>query len=97
MVMVVGVTRLTLIIHTSFSLKDKRSVLRQIKDRTRRRFNVAVAEVGENDSVNRAEIGLAVVGNDRRHVNSMLDTISHFIEELYVAEVVDLELEILNY
>ncbi len=95
--MVVGVSRLSLIIHTSFSLKDKRSVLRQLKDRTRRRFNVSIAEVGKNDVVNRAEIGITVVGNERRHVNSTLDTVNHFIEELYLAEVVDCELELLNY
>ncbi len=95
--MVVGVTRLTLLIHTSFSLKDKRAVLRQLKDRTRRRFNVSIAEVGDNDIINRAEIGIVVVGNERRHVNSMLDTVSHFIEELYLAEVINSELELLNY
>jgi len=75
-------------------LKD---ILRQLKDKTRRRFNVSIAEVGKNDVVNRAEIGITVVGNERRHVNSTLDTVNHFIEELYLAEIVDCELELLNY
>ena len=95
--MVVGVCRISLMIHTSFSLKDKRSVLRRIKDRTRKKFNVSIAEVGENDIVNRALIGFVAVGNDRRHVNSTLDTVQQFIDELYLAEILDAELELLNY
>ena len=44
--MIVGLCRLTLLVPESHSLKDKRMVLRSIKDRTRRKFNVAIAEVG---------------------------------------------------
>ncbi len=95
--MVVGVAQLTLMIHSSFSLKDKRSVLRQIKDRTSNKFNVSIAEVDDNDIQNRAVLGLAVVGNDRRHVNSSLDVILQFIEDLHLAEVVSSDLELLNY
>jgi len=97
MSMVVGVARVVLLIHSSFSLKDKRSVLRQVKDRTCNKFNVALAEVGDNDNHSRAELGLAVVGNDRRHVNSMVDTILLFIEDLNVAEVIETDFELLNY
>jgi uncharacterized protein YlxP (DUF503 family) len=95
--MVVGVLRLSLIIHSSFSLKEKRSVLRQIKDRTANKFNVSIAEVDDLDLHNSAVLGLAVVSNDRRHINSILDNIQKFIEELYVAEIVGSDMEILNY
>lgn len=95
--MVVGVARVVLLIHSSFSLKDKRSVVRQVKDRTCSKFNVALAEVGDNDDHARAELGMAVVGNDRRHVNSMVDTILLFIEDMNVAEVIETEFELLNY
>jgi hypothetical protein len=95
--MVVGVARLSLLIHGSFSLKDKRSVLRQIKDKTAHKFNVSIAEVGDNDLLNRAVLGIAVVGNDRRHVNSSLDIILQFIENMHIAEIIDRELELLNY
>lgn len=95
--MVVGIARITLLIHSSFSLKDKRSVLRQIKDKTAHKFNVSIAEVGDNDLLNRASVGIAVVGNDRRYVNSSLDTILQFIEGMYLAEIIDRELELLNF
>lgn len=97
MAMVVGVARLVLLLHASFSLKDKRSVLRQVKDRTSNKFNVALAEVGDLDLHNRAELGLAVVGNDKRHVNSMVDHVLNFIEDLNVAEVIETEFELIEY
>lgn len=97
MSMVVGVARVVLIIHSAFSLKEKKSVVRQVKDRTCSKFNVALAEVGDLDLHNRAELGLAVVGNDRRHVNSMVDNILTFIEDLNLAEVIETDFELLNY
>ena len=64
------------------SLKGKRSIVRRIVDRTRAKFNVAVAEVADMDAHRRAVIGLAVVSNDARHANSMLDRISAFMTSL---------------
>jgi len=95
--MVVGVCRLELLIHESQSLKEKRQVLRRIVDRTRNKFNLALAEVGANDLWQRSQLGFAVVGNDRRHVASMLETIIGFIESLYVAEVVGRDVEVVSY
>ncbi len=95
--MVVGVCRLDLLIRASQSLKDKRQVLRKIGDRTRQKFNVALAEVGGNDLWQRSQIGFAVVGNEGRHVTSMVDTIVGFIDGLHVAEIAGREVELLNY
>ena len=95
--MVVGISRLSLRIHTSCSLKDKRNVLRRIKGRTQQRFNVSIAEVADNDLVNRAVIGIAAVGNDRRFVNSLLDKVNGYIEEMYLAEITGYDFELLNY
>ena len=95
--MVVGVCRLDLRIHEVNSLKLKRQILRKIIDRTRNKFNVAVAEVGDNDLWQRAKIGFVVVGNDGRHVDSMMETITTFIEDLNIAEIIDTEGEVLHY
>ena len=95
--MVVGVYRLDLRIHEVNSLKLKRRILRKIIDRTKNKFNVAIAEVGDNDLWQRAKVGLVVVGNDSRHVNSMMETITTFIEELNIAEIIDTEGELLHY
>lgn len=95
--MVVGVARITLLIHSSFSLKDKRSVLRRIKDRTANTFNVSIAEVERHDIHNLAVLGLAVVGRDRARVDSLMTSIVNFIDDLHVAELIEDEKELLDY
>ena len=95
--MVVGVCRLDMRIHGSNSLKQKRQVLRQIIDRTKNKFNIAIAEVGDNDLWQSAKLGFAVVGNEGRHVNSMMDKIARFIEDLNTAEIINSEGELLHY
>ena len=77
--MVVGVCRVTLMVPESHSLKEKRMVLRRVKDLVRQKFNVSIAEVGENDVWQRAVLGLSLVGNERRFVESQLDEVLAFI------------------
>lgn len=94
--MVVGVLRLVLRIPGNDSLKGKRKVIRQIIDRTRNRFSLAVAECGLNDNHVQAELGLACVGNDRRTCNSVLDRAVGYIDSLGTALIVESQLEIIN-
>jgi len=93
--MTVGIARLTLYIPDSHSLKEKRMVLRRVKDRTRQKFNVALAEVEDNDVWQRAVLGLAVVGNDGRFVESALDEVIRFVSGQ--AEVTNTEREIQSF
>ena len=93
--MVVGVLRLTLYIHGAASLKDKRQVLRKVTDRLRSRFNVSVAEVGDNDVWQRAVIGICAVANDHRFVNEVLDKCVR--DAGAIAEIVNREMEIETY
>jgi len=60
------------------------------------KFNVSIAEVGENDKWQSSLLGLALVGNDRRQINSALDVVTNFIENLNAAEIINSELEIFN-
>ena len=71
------------------SLKGKRQVLRKIIERVKQKFNVSIAEIGENDSWQMAVVGIAVVSNDRRFCDSSLSTVVDFIDKLYLAEIVD--------
>jgi uncharacterized protein YlxP (DUF503 family) len=95
--MVVGLLRISLIIHDNASLKGKRKVIKSLIGRLRSRFNLAVAEVGNNDLWQSAEIGVAVVGNDRRFINSALDKILDYIERETEAEVIDSDMEITGF
>src|SRR3954466_7792441 len=95
--MVVGVLRLTLVVPGARSLKEKRHVVRKITDRVRARYNVSIAEVGENDVWQRAVLGLTAVANDRSFVNEVLDKVVRDVEMLGVADLVSREMEIETY
>ena len=95
--MVVGVLRVSLSIPAASSLKGKRQVLRKVIDRVKGRFDVAIAEVGDNDRWQRAQLGVVAVGNDRRYINEVMDKVLHFIDQLYLAPILGQELEILSY
>jgi uncharacterized protein YlxP (DUF503 family) len=75
----VGIARLTLFIGGSHSLKEKRMVIRRVKDLVRQKFNVSIAEVAENDVWQRAVMAIAMVGNDRRFVETALDEVVGFV------------------
>jgi uncharacterized protein YlxP (DUF503 family) len=94
--MVIGVCKLDLRIPENHSLKEKRHVLRKLIDRVRHRFNVAISEVGDNDVWQRAQMGFCTVGNDRRHINSSLDKVVYFIEQMNLVEMVRTEIEIIT-
>jgi hypothetical protein len=93
---VIGISRISFALPANDSLKGKRRIVRRIVDRTRNAFNVAIAEVGALDRHRKAEIGLAVVSNDARHANSMLDKVSGFVSGLTEAVVVDRTVEIVH-
>jgi len=95
--MVVGTLRFVLQIPGSASLKAKRSVMRKVIERIRARFNVAVAEVDDNDLWQKATIGVAAIGNDRGFVGEVLDKVLHSVEEGGAdAFVVSHEVEVLT-
>jgi len=93
---VVGVCQVDLLIPGNASLKGKRKVLRKIIDRVKGRYNTAIAEIGDNDLWQRSQLGLSVVGNDSRHINSSLDKIINFIDGMNVAEIIHSEIEIIH-
>jgi uncharacterized protein len=95
--MVVGVLRLTLYIDESHSLKEKRSVLRKIKDRVRHEFNVSIAECDEHDLWQKTQLGLCQVGPDQAYIDGTLQAAVRFIEDLHLAEVGEADVEFLHY
>lgn len=95
--MVVGIAIITLRLHECRSLKDKRRIVKSIIQKLRNNFNASVSEVGSNDMHQKAEIGIAMAGNDRQLMNSKLDKLINLIDEIGLAEIVDTEMEIINY
>lgn len=94
--MIVGAALVEIHVHGSRSLKQKRGVVRSIIQRVRNRFNLSVAEVGGQDTWQRATLALGAVGADERVLRRALESALRFIEELHLAEVLDVDVEILE-
>jgi uncharacterized protein YlxP (DUF503 family) len=92
--MIVGSLRVRLLLRESRSLKDKRQVVRSIKDRVRNKFGVSVAEVDALDNRQVAVLGMAMVSNEAGHVRSTFEEIVRALRVHPVAEFLDHEMEV---
>ena len=92
--MVVGVAALELYIPGCASLKEKRHVLRSLKDRLRRRFNVAVSEVDHQDLWQRATLAIVTAANDAAVVHGVLAHAQRLVEGERRVELVDVQVEL---
>lgn len=93
--MVIGVLQLELSIGDAMSLKDKRRVVKSIKDRIAHGYNVSIAEVGALDQHRRAILGVAMVSNDSRYVQGALSKIVDFVRATGTADLMDYQIELL--
>ena len=93
--MAVGLLTLEIHIPDSRSLKDKRQVLRSLKDRLRGRFNVAVAELDHQESWQRAQVGVVSLSNDPAHLEQSLRAVLNEAEEILGRDLASHDLEIL--
>ncbi len=94
--MIIGILQFELLIHGAESLKDKRRVVRSVKDRLHREHQVSVAEIATQDALNVATLGLALVGSDGRHVGEVLDQITAKLRAIPDAELGDTTRELLH-
>ena len=80
MAMRIGALKIQLEIPGSLSLKDKRMVIRSLKERLANKFNISIAEVDDNDKWQRSCLGVAIVSNDRSFIDTVLNKIVNFID-----------------
>ena len=92
--MIVGTLRVRLLLRQARSLKDKRQVVKSIKDRLRNHFNVSVAEVDELDNRQLAVLGFAIVGNEAHPLKVALGQIVDALRSHPVAELIDQEMDV---
>jgi uncharacterized protein YlxP (DUF503 family) len=93
----VGVARVSLRIPENMDLKGKRMVLKSIIGRVKSRFDVALAEVDDNDSWQTATIGICCISNNKRHSNEVLSKAVRFIETgRFDVEFLDYSIEIID-
>jgi uncharacterized protein YlxP (DUF503 family) len=93
--MPVGLLTLELHIPDAQSLKDKRQVLRSLKDRLRGRFNVAVAELDHQDTWQRSLIGIVTISAEESHLEESLQHVLDESERLLGRALIAHQIEIL--
>ncbi len=87
--MVVGLIAWELEIVAAQSLKEKRSVVKSLKDRLHERFNASVAETAHQDKWQKAELTACVVAGERRHADQVLESLDHFVAGDPRARIID--------
>jgi uncharacterized protein len=92
----VGVLRLTFHIPAARSLKEKRGVVRKFRDRIRARFDVSIAEVGDQDTHQRAVFGVAVISADAAVCDSVLEQVARAAETQEEAVLTQRETEVIT-
>ncbi len=92
--MVVGVCEIDFYIPGCASLKEKRFVLRSLKDRLRQRLNLAVSEAEHHDLWQRATLCLVTVSNDSKVVHSVLSKACNLVERDGRLELLDVHVEL---
>lgn len=92
----IGILQFTLEIPYAESLKDKRSVVKSLKDRLRRSFNVSISEIEDLDELTVATLGAVVAGSEPAHVNSTMDHLVNTLQEWRDGSLVDHQLEIIS-
>ena len=93
--MTIGVLQLEISVGDAMSLKDKRRVVKSLKDRIARGHNVSIAEVGALDEHRRAILALAMVSNDPRYVESALSKLVDFVRSVRQVDLIDYQIELL--
>jgi uncharacterized protein YlxP (DUF503 family) len=93
--MAVGVCTVELYMPDGHSLKAKRQILMSLKDRLRGKFNVSVAEVGDQELWQKAVLGIACVANERSYVTQVLDQAVNVIRAVPTVEIVQTQLDVL--
>lgn len=95
MTLTVGVARASFRIHGNRSLKGKRKVIKSLVEKCRHRFNASVAEVDDQDLVQRGTIAVAIVSSNARLLNSLLDQAIEYMDSLQLAELIEQDIELI--
>ena len=93
--MTVGVLQLELSVGDAMSLKDKRRVIKSLKDRIAHGHNVSIAEVGALDEHRRSILGLAMVANDSAYVQGALSKLVDFVKTVPTVNLIDYQIDLL--
>lgn len=91
----IGICSLEIFIYDVNSLKEKRSVIKSLINKSKNKFNISIAEVGDNDKWNRSIIGFSCVSNDTKLIDKVIESEIKFILGNFPVEILNTNREIL--
>ena len=94
--MKVGCCSIKFFLHGNNSLKGKRRITKSIKDRLRNKFNISVAEIGDQDVLQSLHIGIVAVGSDHKYLDGLMSKVVESIDKMNLAEMTDCQFETIH-
>lgn len=91
----VGQCELDLHIANCQSLKEKRRVVKSIKERLKNKYNVSVCEYGDLSLWQRAQLGIVTCGNDKKLIDSTINTVIQFVDGTQSVSLIDYKINII--
>jgi len=85
---ILGLLQLDIFLPESQSLKDKRSVIKSLRETVRRKFNVSIAETGEQDKWGKSQLSISKVSNQSALIRKEFQNIQKDIERRYPLEII---------
>ncbi len=77
-------------------MKGKRRVVKSLRDRVKNKFNISVAEIGDQDEWQRIHIGIVAVSSDAQYLDGLMNQVVDYIDNLHLADMVDCQIELIN-
>ncbi|MFW6015465.1 MAG: DUF503 domain-containing protein [bacterium] len=87
--MIVYCCQITVLIFDSYSLKDKRSVIKSIISKTHQKYNISISEVGSNELHNKGEIGFCCISSSSFVCEQIIQSVLNFIESNYNLDIIE--------
>ncbi|MFR3064399.1 DUF503 domain-containing protein [Peptoniphilus sp.] len=93
--MIIGICTCEIFIFNANSLKSKRSIVKSIIEKSKNRFNISIAEVGENDKWQKSIIAFSTISNDQKIVEETIEKVINFFDSYSEIEIIKIKREIL--
>ena len=81
-------------LHGNRSLKEKRRIVRSLKDRLKNNFNISIAEIGDQNIWQSLHMGIVAVNSDPKYLEGQTRILMNTIEKMHLAEITDCQTKI---
>ena len=92
----IGCCSIRFYIHGNSSLKEKRRITKSIKDRVKNKFNVSIAEIGDQEVWQNLHLGLVTVGSDQQYLEGLMTQVVSAVDRMNLAEMTDCQTKVIQ-